>query len=155
MNAQPSIRLSIDEAWEFVASARTGIMTTLRRDGMPIAMPLWYVAHERSIYVSTRGKKLVRLRNDPRASFLVETGEKWAELKAVHFTGRVDLAPVDPDLSKLLSRMSEEKYRAFRTPASQMPESATRTYSTSMKWIRFIPDDRVLSWDNSRFQVGS
>ena len=65
-----SFRLTDDEIWEYVASAHTGIMTTLRRDGMPIAMPLWFAAVDRAIYVHTRGKKLTRMAHDPRASFL-------------------------------------------------------------------------------------
>ena len=153
---KPSIRLSTEEVWEFVAGAVNGTMTTLRRDGMPISMPLWFVAHDRSIFVSTRGKKLLRLQNDPRASFLVETGEKWAELKAVHFTGRVDLSPPDPDTEALVRRMMDAKYEPYRTPAAKMPKAVASTYANSgMKWIRFVPDDRVLSWDNSRIPTGS
>ena len=90
-----SFRLTDDEIWEYVASAHTGIMTTLRRDGMPIAMPLWFAAVDRAIYVHTRGKKLTRMAHDPRASFLVESGDRWADLKAVHFTGRAELVELD------------------------------------------------------------
>ena len=55
------------------------IMTTLRRDGMPIAMPMWFAAIDERIYVNTRGKKLHRHRHMIRAaSFLVESGERVA-----------------------------------------------------------------------------
>ena len=44
-----SFRLSDEEIWEFVTNAHTGIMTTLRRDGVPIAMPLWFAVVDRAI----------------------------------------------------------------------------------------------------------
>jgi nitroimidazol reductase NimA-like FMN-containing flavoprotein (pyridoxamine 5'-phosphate oxidase superfamily) len=87
-----SVRLTPDEAWDVLARAHTGILTTLRRDGMPISLPMWFVALERTICISAPSgtKKLARLRHDPRASFLVESGERWAELEAVHLTGRIE-----------------------------------------------------------------
>ena len=51
MSKAPSFRLTDDEIWAYVTDAHTGIMTTLRRDGMPIAMPLWFAVVDRAIYV--------------------------------------------------------------------------------------------------------
>ncbi|MEI7993095.1 MAG: pyridoxamine 5'-phosphate oxidase family protein, partial [Actinomycetota bacterium] len=78
---KPSIRLSRDEAWQMIADSPTGIFTSLRRDGVPISMPLWFEALDERIYFTTRGKKLVRIANDPRSSFLVEAGERWVDLQ--------------------------------------------------------------------------
>ena len=47
------IRLTEEEAWEEIASAHTGILTTLRRDGMPIALPVWFVAEDRTVEMMT------------------------------------------------------------------------------------------------------
>ena len=41
-------RLTADEAWREIASAHTGILTTLRRDGMPIALSVWFVVEDRN-----------------------------------------------------------------------------------------------------------
>ena len=81
-----SVRMNEEEIWDFLTNGHTGILTTLRRDGVPIAMPIWYAVVDHTVYIGTRGKKLTRLAHDPRASFLVESGEKWAELRAVHLT---------------------------------------------------------------------
>ncbi len=88
--AKKSVRLSRDEAWAELTNAHTGILTTLRRDGVPITLPVWFVVLDERIYVSAPGhtKKIARVRNDPRVSFLVESGERWAELRAVHVTGK-------------------------------------------------------------------
>jgi nitroimidazol reductase NimA-like FMN-containing flavoprotein (pyridoxamine 5'-phosphate oxidase superfamily) len=145
-----SLRLTDDEIWEYVANAHTGIMTTLRRDGMPIAMPLWFMVADRAIYVSTRGKKLQRLAHDPRASFLVESGELWAELKAVHFTGTAAVVDPDPELLARIEAEHSRKYDAFRTAAEDMPEAVAHVYASTMRWVRFTPDARVLSWSNAK-----
>src|SRR5215467_14621975 len=106
-----SVRLSPDAAWAFIEDSHTGIFTTLRRDGMPIALPVWFVALDRTICMSAPSgtKKLSRLRHDPRASFLVEAGDKWAELEAVHLTGRVEF--VDDETEKArISTAIQAKY---------------------------------------------
>ena len=38
------VRLSEEEAWAELATAHTGILTTLRRDGRPVSLPVWLVA---------------------------------------------------------------------------------------------------------------
>jgi hypothetical protein len=144
-----------DEAWDFLTDAHTGILTTLRRDGAPIALPVWFAVLDRRIYVATRGKKLLRVRNDPRCSFLVETGERWAELMAVHVSceGRV-LDALDPELSERLRAEIGRKYRSFRTAPTAMPEQSRAHYADAAgATIELVPHGRLLTWDNNRLGV--
>jgi nitroimidazol reductase NimA-like FMN-containing flavoprotein (pyridoxamine 5'-phosphate oxidase superfamily) len=143
-------RMTDDEIWDFVANAHTGTMTTLRRDGMPISLPLWFAVIDRAVYVQTRGKKLLRLANDPRASFLVESGDFWADLKAVHFTGHAEQIEPDAELLSAIEAETARKYDAFRLPPHKMPVAAAATYASTMRWVRFTPDERVLSWSNAK-----
>ncbi len=121
-----SVRLSSDEAWAMVEASHTGIFTSLRRDGMPIASPIWFVVLDRRIYVSgpVTAKRVARVRRDPRVSFLVESGKSWAELRAVHLTGRARVA-TEPDLLVRVAAALDVKYARFRTQRSAMP-AATR-----------------------------
>jgi len=151
-----SIRLSPDEAWDALAQAHTGIFTTLRRDGMPIALPVWFVAIDRAICLAapSRTKKLARLRHDPRASFLIESGDRWVELLAVHLTGRCELLDLEKDRS-LIERIDDEldvKYAKFRADHGAMPQKTQEHYA-ARSFIRFVPDPRVLTWDNSRMPM--
>jgi nitroimidazol reductase NimA-like FMN-containing flavoprotein (pyridoxamine 5'-phosphate oxidase superfamily) len=141
-------RLSHDETWAYVADAHTGIMTTLRRDGMPIAMPLWFAAVDQAIYVNTRGKKVKRIQHDRRASFLVESGDAWRDLKAVHFTGTAEVVELNGDLIDRVDAEMARKYDAFRSDPADMPEHIAAAYGAGMRWLRFTPDARVLSWNN-------
>ena len=47
------IRLSEDEAGNVLDKSHTGILTTVRRDGTPVSLPVWYVVDERTIVVKT------------------------------------------------------------------------------------------------------
>jgi nitroimidazol reductase NimA-like FMN-containing flavoprotein (pyridoxamine 5'-phosphate oxidase superfamily) len=150
-----SIRLSLDEAWEVLARSHTGILTTLRADGSPVTLPIWFVALDRTICFATPGrtKKVARIRNDERASFLVESGQRWADLCGVHLSVRIEAVDADEAKARIDSAL-DEKYAAFRTARSAMPEE-TRDYYSSRCFFRLVPSPRVLTWDNSRISVSA
>ena len=146
-----SVRLTDDEAWAVLAASHTGILTSLRRDGVPIALPLWFVVLDRRIYVSgpASAKRVARIHRDPRVSFLVESGERWAELRAVHVTGRARVA-TEPDLLARVAAALDAKYGTFRTPRAAMPAATRAHYEVTLATIEITPDERILSWDNAR-----
>ena len=140
------MRLSKEEAWEVLAAAHTGILTTLKADGTPISLPMWFVAMDQRVYVMTpaRTKKVARVARNPRVSFLVESGERWAELQAVHLTGHARVAE-DDDLRVRVREALDHKYAAFRT------EGGDRNVDgVVMALIEITPDERILTWDNNR-----
>ncbi len=47
-----SVRMNNDEAWAVLESAHTGVLTSLRADGWPISLPVWFGALDRRIYVA-------------------------------------------------------------------------------------------------------
>jgi nitroimidazol reductase NimA-like FMN-containing flavoprotein (pyridoxamine 5'-phosphate oxidase superfamily) len=150
-----SVRLSEEEAWEVLRTAHTGILVTLRRDGSPIALPVWFVVDDHTIYVSgpKSGKKFSRVGNDDRVSFLVESGEAWRELCAVHVSGRAEVV-AEPDWERIDGLLGE-KYLGFITPREQMPERTREHYDVGRALLRIVPEGRMLTWDNSRLDVGS
>ena len=146
-----SIRLDVDDAWAALARAHTGILTTLRGDGAPIALPVWFVVLDRRVYVSgpARTKKFARIARDPRVSFLVESGERWVDLLGVHLTGTARVVD-DPALASRVAAALDAKYHTFRTPRDSMPEPTRAHYETVTTTIEIVPDDRILSWENAR-----
>jgi PPOX class probable F420-dependent enzyme len=148
------VRLNEDEAWAVLTASHTGVFTTLRRDGMPIALPVWFVVLDRTVCLGapSRTKKVARLRHDPRASFLVESGERWVDLRAVHLTGRVEFVDDEHEMERI-DRALDTKYRAFRTARAAMP-ARTQQHYTGRTFLRLRPDDRILSWDNQRIPLG-
>ena len=144
------VRLSQDEAWEVLEQSHTGILTTLKADGAPVTLPVWFVVVDRTIgmMAPSRTKKVSRIRRDPRASFLVESGQRWAELRAVHLSGLVEELG-DGTVRDRIDALLDQKYAAFRTARTAMP-SATQDHYTNRTFLRFVPDPRMLTWDNRR-----
>ncbi|MFI5040371.1 MAG: pyridoxamine 5'-phosphate oxidase family protein [Acidimicrobiales bacterium] len=152
--AKPSVRMSEDDAWAMLEQSLVGILTTLRRDGRPIALPIWYVVLDRRIYVTTRGKKVQRARHDARASFLVEAGERWADLRAVHVDCRAAVIEPPDELADRIRAAMDEKYRAYRTAASDMPSATRDHYRKAMgAVIELVPDGKLLTWDNRNLGI--
>jgi len=129
-----------------LAAAHTGILTTLKTDGTPISLPMWFVVLDERVYVTTPAhtKKVARVKRNPRVSFLVESGKRWAELEAVHLTGRARIIE-DNDVRSRVRAALDDKYAAFRT------EGGDRNVDgIAMAVIEITPDDRMLTWDNTR-----
>ena len=151
-----SIRLSREEAWAFLTDAHTGIYTTLRADGVPITLPVWFVALDERIYVASPAhrKKVARVRKDPRVSFLVESGERWAELIGVHLTGRAHIVE-DPERIAEVRALLDAKYGSFRSKRAAMPEETRSQYETEIVVMEIVPDERILSFDNARVELAA
>lgn len=138
--------LSREEAWAALTDAHTGILTTLKADGTPVTLPMWFVVLDGRIYVSTpeRSKKVARVRRNPRVAFLVESGERWVDLQAVHLTGHARVVDND-ELDARVRKALADKYAAYRSE-----ENNRRVEGIAMAVIEIAPDNRMLRWDNSR-----
>lgn len=144
----PGFRLTEDEAWDAIARAHTGLHTTLRRDGRPIALPVWHVVIERAIYIRTpsRAQKLGRIRHDPRGHFLVETGRDWAELAAVS-TAVTATIITESDQDARVGAAMDRKYTAAAAPTDRLPPAVLATYA-DLTTVRLDPTGRLASWNN-------
>ena len=148
------VRLSEDEAWERIAAAHTGILTTLRKDGRPVPLPLWFAVVDRAIYVSTpaKSKKVARIRNDSRATFLIESGKAWVELAAVILQGVLTEVTDEAERARAHAIM-DEKYREFRIPMKKVPAETRNHYSAAMVMFRFDASEKPVTWDNARLRL--
>ena len=146
-----SVRMTSAEAWDVLEHAHTGVLTSLRADGSPISLPVWFVVVDRRIYVAgpAHTKKFARMRNDPRVAFVVESGTRWAELVGVHVTGCARLLEAGEQLDRVMTAL-DAKYARFRTPRPEMPSSTRAHYEILTETIEIVPDERILSWDNAR-----
>lgn len=150
-----SIRLSKDEAWEELARAHTGIFTSLKSDGTPITLPIWFVALEGRIYFSApaRTKKIARLRRNSRCCFLVESGTYWRELKAVLLTGNAREL-TDADAKRQVRAALDAKYDSYRSKRTSMPKGTRSVYEApGATMFEIVPDARILTWDNARIEL--
>lgn len=143
--------MSRDEAWARIASTHTGIVVSLRRDGAPIATPMWFAVLDGAVHFRTpaTSKKAARLRHNPRVSFLVEGGERWARLWAVHLTGTATFVDDEATIARVQEAL-DAKYSAYRTPRAEMPDDTRTHYERPFVVVRIEAEERIVSWDNAR-----
>ena len=153
------VRLSEDEAWAELDRAHTGILTTMRGDGWPVSLPVWFATVERHIYVRTPAKtrKVEHVSNDPRATFLVERGEKWIELCAVMVYADVELLEPGEEYEEASAAITA-KYAGFgmESPAmggKKVPDATKEHYAGRAAMLRLTPTERMVTWDNSRLRL--
>ncbi len=153
------IGLSEQEAWERIRAAHTAIVTTLKADGWPVALPSWFVVDGSDIYLRTpaRSKKVLRISRDPRASFLVESGKAWVELTAVQLSCRATILDhqLDREQTVRVAELSAAKYAGFSLPTEGLPAATAAHYGSGMATIRLKPVGPPVTWDNSRIRLAT
>lgn len=148
------VLLTDDEAWAELERAHTGILTTMRRDGMPVTLPTWFVALDRRIYVRTpvKTRKVEHVQRDPRATFLVERGERWDELCAVMLYATTTVHHDGPIADRVVAAL-EAKYAAFRTATSALPDATRAHYGGAAAVLELTPVEPLVTWDNAKLEL--
>ncbi len=151
------VRLTEEEAWEMLARSHTGIITTLRRDGWPISLPMWFAVVDRKIYMRTlaASKKALRIKHDQRACFMVESGEAWKDLAAVVIPVRASLIDADSAEARQALAVLGAKYQGFGLPRQQVPEATKKHYGAGNVVIRLEAAGGMITWNNAKIRLKS
>ena len=147
------IQFSDEEEAAFLATMHTGIVTTVRSDGWPITLPVWFVFVNGAIYFSTpsRSKKVTRIAHDDRGCFLVEAGVAWADLHAVLWLGRFEVVEDGPELD-IVGAAIDSKYGSFRSAPAALPDATKKHYGRRSVVYRLRPTERKITWDNRKIR---
>lgn len=149
------IALDDDELWSFLATAPTGVVTTLRRDGWPVSLPVWFAVVERCIYFKTfpTMAKVSRIRRDRRASFVVESGLRWTELRAVTMPATAEVLESSPEAEAARSALAQKYPPDVDVPTDRLPPASRAYYGADSVIVRLTPAGPPISWDNSRLRL--
>ena len=114
MSRRSQITMTDDEVVEFIADRRTVVLATVKADGRPHLVPMWFVPDGSTIEVWSYGRsqKTVNLRRDPRATLLLETGDSYDQLRGVSLECDVELLD-DPAKRADLSVAAERRAKEF------------------------------------------
>jgi PPOX class probable F420-dependent enzyme len=139
------------EVESFLAAARTMILCSVGRDGVPHPMPMWFGLEPDGAVVMTtftKSQKILNLERDPRVSLLVEAGETYAELQGVVLYGAAELVRETPAVLDILSRVTA---RSSGAPAAEPAAVRAGLEATAKKrtGIRVRPTSTV-SWDHKK-----
>lgn len=151
MSRRAEIAMSPDEVREFLAASRTMILTTIGPDGVPDPVGMWFLLDGDDIWMRTYAKsqKVANLRRDPRVAVLVEEGDRYAELRGVQISGRVEL---DDDLDRICDIAAGllVKYEGLSEQDVPAVREAYRASAAAKQVaIRLVPE-RVVSWDHRK-----
>ena len=141
---------------EFLASRRLAVLSTNRKSGSPVSLPLWYGWDGQTLRMfSMRDTaKVRRLRRDPRASVLISNvfGEpvRWVQLEGtVTIHDHSGLATAEHLLARYLGDLDSSSGRAalkvFRTVGALLVElrlipERIRTYAEIQDEEQLLPN---------------
>lgn len=133
-----------DTLQSFLAQPYVGVLATLRRNGMPYTVPVWWLWDDEAFWISGTTTRVWcrQLRHDPRASLCIEatdpvTGHVGVDGRvSIHEPPTADIWPV--------SRLLVEKYVGRGDPAN---EEAVNAFFANMQTeprmlFRLEPEDR-------------
>jgi PPOX class probable F420-dependent enzyme len=133
-------RLSDPRIQEFLATKHVVVLSTIRADGSPLSMPVWFLHDPAALaMISVANTQKVRnLRGDPRVCVVAEAGT-LADAEGVILEGRAEF----------LSESAERRELARAFLARYHPHLARIWGGESMPadrvMFRIVPD-RVRSW---------
>ncbi len=122
----------------FLAEPRYAILTTLRKDGSPVSVPVWFEWDDNVVRMFTHivTAKLKRIQHDPRASVLVanrvDEPETW-----VAFDGRLT---VREDGGLDLAERLAPRYWNLDDPARSGALEAWRQMASGWRLLELVPE---------------
>jgi nitroimidazol reductase NimA-like FMN-containing flavoprotein (pyridoxamine 5'-phosphate oxidase superfamily) len=149
------VKLTDVELDEFLGKGHTLMVSTIRKSGEPLTVPMWYVWMDGGFWIGTpsRSAKVQHIKRDPRVCCVVEEGDKWVDLKVVVANCDAVIVESEAELDKFKVAM-DEKYQAFRPDRSNMPQATRNHYSGDRAVIKMTPRvGEVRSWYNRKIRM--
>jgi PPOX class probable F420-dependent enzyme len=135
------VRLADPAIQQFLSTKDVVILSTIQKDGAPLAMPMWFLADPTCLYMIsvTNTQKVRNVRRDPRVCVVAESGARGAEIRGVTLQGRVAFLEHPEEYQPIVALLLR-KYD---------PHLATLWRGTSMPpdrvMLRIVPE-AVHSW---------
>ena len=147
MKQRDIVKMTEDEIKAFLAEGRTLSVATIGGDGMPHLVAMWYVVLDDQIAFWTYGKsqKVVDMQRDPRLACMVETGEKYNELRGVQIRGEA-LITADPII---VQRVGEAISQRYNGPLDETSQQMVRLMGAKRVAI-FVKPSQIISWDHRK-----
>jgi PPOX class probable F420-dependent enzyme len=101
--------VTLDDAavQRFLATKEIVLLATVREDGAPLAMPMWFLHDAVTLtMISEAGTQKVRnLRRDPRVCVVAEAGGGGEGIRGVTVFGRAEFLEDGPERRALIDRL--------------------------------------------------
>jgi PPOX class probable F420-dependent enzyme len=152
MNRRDMIRMSGEEIRAFLEEQRTLQVATIDHDGWPHLVAMWYVLINDQVVFWTYAKsqKAVNLRRDARLTCLVETGERYDELRGVQIKGRA----IIHDDRESVQRVGEIIWQRYHGGSLDDESRRMVAAQAAKRVVIFVEPVEVVSWDHRKLGGG-
>ena len=146
MSRRDQIRMTEAEIRSFLEEQRTLQVATIDHDGYPHLVAMWYVLinNEIAFWTYAKSQKAVNLRRDPRLTCLVETGERYDELRGVQIKGQAVMSD-DPATLLRLGEAIWERYGPLNESTRQMVVA-----QAAKRVAIFVNPVEITTWDHRK-----
>lgn len=151
MSRRNLIRMNDEEIRAFLEEQRTLQVATIDHDGWPHLIAMWYVLIDDQIVFWTYAKsqKIVNLRRDDRLTCLVETGERYDELRGVQIKGRAIIS----DDRETVQRIGEAIWERYTGPLNDTTRQMVAAQAAKRVVIS-VKSVEIVSWDHRKLGGG-
>jgi PPOX class probable F420-dependent enzyme len=151
MSRRNLIRMNDEEIRAFLEEQRTLQVATIDHDGWPHLIAMWYVLiHDQVVFWTyAKSQKIVNLRRDDRLTCLVETGERYDELRGVQIKGRAIIS----DDRETVQRIGEAIWERYTGPLNDTTRQMVAAQAAKRVVISVKPVE-IVSWDHRKLGGG-
>jgi PPOX class probable F420-dependent enzyme len=150
MSRRDKIRMGDAELAAFLDEQRTLILATVGRDGWPHLMPLWFAMRDGEPWAWTyaRSQKVRNLERDPRATWQVEAGTSYEQLRGAMVKARVVLHRDPPTVAAF----GVELFERYTGAAPLAPEVRAMVEAQASKRVvlQLVAAEPPVSWDHGK-----
>jgi PPOX class probable F420-dependent enzyme len=145
MNRRRQIRFTPEEQAAFLREHRKAALATIDKDGFPHIVAMNFYAKDGAFYMTSYAKaqKVVNIRRDPRVALMVETGEKYAELRGVMVRGRCEIIEGEDAVRAAFAEMARSRGASYERPSTANDSAPKRVV------LKIIPE-KITSWDHRK-----
>lgn len=144
------IAMSDDEVRDFLDGGGTVQLALYGPDGYPDITPMWFVIDDDMLWMRTYAKsqKVVNARRDPRCCALIETGDRYLELRGVQITGDVQ---VSDDVERICWVAARLMVKYEGVAAEHIPALEAAYAERAPKQVALgLSLERIVSWDHRK-----
>jgi nitroimidazol reductase NimA-like FMN-containing flavoprotein (pyridoxamine 5'-phosphate oxidase superfamily) len=136
--------MSPEEVDAFLRQERVCRLATVGPDGTPRSNPLWFVWHDRGLwlYSLVGTQRWANIDRNPSVSALIDAGHDYGELRGVELTGTVAVIGEVPRTTQPDANVEAPERLFFR----KYFDRDEPVHDGRHAWLRLIPDS-VVSWD--------
>jgi PPOX class probable F420-dependent enzyme len=147
MSRRDLVRMNVEEIRTFLQEQRLVQIATIDHDGWPHLIAMWYVLIDDQItfWTYAKSQKVVNLRRDDRLTCLVETGERYDELRGVQVKGRAIIS----DDREIVQRIGEAIWERFTGPLNENTRRMVEAQAVKRVAVVVEPVE-IVSWDHKK-----